>query len=413
MKPNVLFALGFAALVTGVSVLGGGCSSTTETPDGGTGKKVCTPGSYVFCRCAGGEDATKLCNEDGETFGPCELGENRPCTETPDPNTGDAAVPQPVDAAIPPTPASEACDGQNIALNPSQEITVNSDTKPAKDDAKGQNACAGGAGAPDHVYALTVPATGRLTATIIPDKAFAPMAYIRATCSDEASQSSCVAGLGPGQQAVVNANVIKGKVYYLVVDGAAGPNQAGPYSLKLKLTPGFFCGDGDVNDGEACDDVNKTADDGCSNDCRSFAGNPDSGKSCPGQPVHLWGGTTTVSGAGTTTGFPSTWTGPSGTCDPGGNANIAGDHIYAVTVHKTGTLTVSTTGANYNVVLSARTSCMDAASQGTGMCANNAGTSAPLDETMSFAVVSGRTYYVGVSGALNAVGNYTLNFRLP
>ena len=138
------------------------CKRVVEM-DGGTGKKVCTPGSYVFCRCAGGEDATKLCNEDGETFGPCELGENRPCTETPDPNTGDAAVPQPGDAAIPPTPASEACDGQNIALNPNQEITVSSDTKPAKDDAKGQNACAGGAGAPDHVYALTVPATGRLT----------------------------------------------------------------------------------------------------------------------------------------------------------------------------------------------------------------------------------------------------------
>jgi hypothetical protein len=46
------------------------------------------------------------------------------------------------------------------------------------------------------------------------------------------------------------------------------------------------------------------------------------------------------------------------------------------------------------------------------MCANNAGASAPFDETMSFSVVSGRTYYVGVSGAVGANGTYTVNFQL-
>jgi len=420
MRSKLFLALGLTLLVSGSTVLAGGCSSApAATEDAGSGKKLCTAGSYVFCRCASGEEATKLCNDDGETFGPCALGENKPCGEQPDPNTGDSAVPQPTaDSSIPPTPAAEACDGQNIALSATSEITISGDTTAAKDDTKGQNACAGGNGAPDHVYALTVPTTGRLTATVVADAKFAPIAYLRTACADEAAQSACAAGLAPGQSAVVSTNVIKGRPYFVVVDGAAGPNQAGKYTLKLKLDPGGFCGDGEATGdttagtGEVCDDINKVADDGCSNDCRNFNGNPDSGKSCPGQPVHVWG-TTTVSGTGTTTGFPSTWTGPGNDCSAVSTVNVAEDHLYAVTAHRTGTMTVSTTGASFNVILSARRTCMDATTQGAGMCANNNGSSAPLDETMSFPVTSGTTYYVGVSGAVGADGNYTLSFRIP
>lgn len=412
MRLKLPLVLAFAALVSASTVFAGGCSSTPAAEDAGTGPRICTPGSYVFCRCASGEDATKLCNEDGLTFGACSLGENRACGERPDPNTGDSSVVQPVDSSVPPSPAAEKCDGQNIALNTTSEVTIDADTTTAKDDYKGTGACAGGGGAPDHVYTFTAPATGKLTATVVSDPKFAPIVYMRSVCADEASQTACTAGLTAGQQAVVNANVIKGKSYFLVVDGAAGSNQAGKYSLKLKLAPGFFCGDGEVNDGETCDDINKVADDGCSNDCRNFNGNPDTGKSCPGQPVHVWG-TATVSGTGTTTGFPSTWAGPGTDCTAISTVNVAEDHIYAVTVHSTGTMTVSTTGANYNVILSARATCLDAATQGANMCANNNGSTAPVDETMSFPVVSGRTYYVGVSGAVGADGNYTLNFRIP
>lgn len=425
MSPRLLLALGFSALVAASIVPSSGCSSTPATEDGGgPANTICSAGANVFCRCASGAEGTKQCSDDGAAFGPCRLGESTPCTEIPDPNTGDSSVPPPVDAEVPPTSANESCNGQNIALNTTSVVTISdADTTNAKDDAKGQNACAGGAGAPDHVYALTVPATGRLTATVVADAKFAPIAYLRGTnfpaasaCTDETTQMACVAGLTAGQQAVVNANVVKGKVYYLVVDGAAGPNQAGKYALKLELRPGGFCGDGEVSgdatSGEACDDINKVMDDGCSSDCRSFSGNPDSGKSCPGQPVHVWG-TATVSGTGTTVGFPSTWTGPGNDCTAVSNVNVAGDHLYAVTAHRTGTMTVSTTGASFNVLLSARRTCMDAATQGTGMCANNNGSSAPLDETMSFPVTSGTTYYVGVSGAVGATGTYTLNFRIP
>ncbi|MBK6460466.1 MAG: hypothetical protein IPF92_05585 [Myxococcales bacterium] len=406
--------LALAGVAFAAAALTGGCSGTEVAADAGGGKKLCTPGTYVFCRCADTKEGTKLCKEDGESFDPCALGENLPCGEVPDPQTGDAAVPQPVEAGppTPQTPAAEKCDGQNVALNASSEVTITGNTTAAADDFKGEGGCAGAKGAPDHVYALNVPATGKLTATVVPDPKFAPIAYLRSACGDEATQLACVQGLNPGQSGVLNANVIKGTTVYLVVDGAAGSSQAGPYSVKLKLTPGSFCGDGTVDTGEACDDINKVEGDGCGNDCRNVAGNPDSGKACPGQPVHVWT-TAAVTGAGTTTGFPSAWNEPGSACTTGAGTNASPDHIYAVTAHRTGAMTVKTTGATYNLVLSARTDCNNAATMATRMCANDRGTTAPLDETMTFPVTSGTTYYVGVSGAVGASGNYTLSFQIP
>lgn len=44
--------------------------------DGGSeGGVFCTPGNFVFCRCADRAEGTKMCNADGRTFAPCS-----PCT---------------------------------------------------------------------------------------------------------------------------------------------------------------------------------------------------------------------------------------------------------------------------------------------------------------------------------------------
>lgn len=43
----------------------------TATPAAKT-EKLCTPGDYVFCRCRDRQEASKLCKEDGMSFGPCE-----------------------------------------------------------------------------------------------------------------------------------------------------------------------------------------------------------------------------------------------------------------------------------------------------------------------------------------------------
>jgi hypothetical protein len=56
-------------------------------------ERLCTPGNYVFCRCKDGSEGTKLCNDNGQSFQPCDAcdpGDEVP-TEPPkvDSSTGD------------------------------------------------------------------------------------------------------------------------------------------------------------------------------------------------------------------------------------------------------------------------------------------------------------------------------------
>lgn len=63
-----------------------GCSSGTSATTKPTTR--CTPGNYVFCRCQDRQEGTKLCNEDGQTFGKCEPCETDQNPEIPvDPGT--------------------------------------------------------------------------------------------------------------------------------------------------------------------------------------------------------------------------------------------------------------------------------------------------------------------------------------
>ncbi|MBS2019975.1 MAG: lamin tail domain-containing protein [Deltaproteobacteria bacterium] len=57
----------------------------------------CTPGNYVFCRCKDRSEGTKLCNDDGETFGPCEgcLGGTDNVEGDPEPPPDDEPPPPP------------------------------------------------------------------------------------------------------------------------------------------------------------------------------------------------------------------------------------------------------------------------------------------------------------------------------
>jgi hypothetical protein len=55
----------FAALFLSCGIAAA-CSSTKTEP------RECTPGNYVFCRCADRSEGTKLCKESGMGFEPCE-----------------------------------------------------------------------------------------------------------------------------------------------------------------------------------------------------------------------------------------------------------------------------------------------------------------------------------------------------
>jgi lamin tail-like protein len=78
MRSFSLWSLSFGLLAVA-------CPSETEkvTPP------VCDPGEEIFCRCRGGAAGTKLCLDDGESFGPC-LQVGGECTEVPDPASGGA-----------------------------------------------------------------------------------------------------------------------------------------------------------------------------------------------------------------------------------------------------------------------------------------------------------------------------------
>ncbi len=48
------------------------CTTTTSSRERAKVDRECQPGAFVFCRCQDRQEGTKLCNDDGNSFGPCE-----------------------------------------------------------------------------------------------------------------------------------------------------------------------------------------------------------------------------------------------------------------------------------------------------------------------------------------------------
>jgi cysteine-rich repeat protein len=389
-----------------------GCSTNAaEKTD-----RLCTPGAYVFCRCADRAEGTKLCKEDGKSFEACTTGGGE-CAggEIDDPNTG-----EPIDfdgGTTPVTQTSEAenCPGQPVALQPGVATVIDGDTSTAVDDLKGKTgACAVGGGGADHVYRLQPKGSGSLSVKV---QGLAPLdvtIYMRTTCTDEASQISCQESTPAAGMEQFTRSVSTGVEYFLVVDGASGTK--GKYQLTAKLTTTSFCGDGAIATNEACDDGNKVEGDGCSNDCRKVDGNPTTADSCPGQAVHVWPAQK-VTGTGTTDppgGYVNKFTKTGTSCGVStSNLNAAPDHLYAVTAHGAGNLKVTLTpDPAFNAMLVARRTCADPNTQApdTSTCGNLA--SAGGVETLTFPVTDGETVSVAAEGALNAKGPYTIQFEL-
>lgn len=415
MKLSGLVGAAFAAMVVVASTVA--CSASTDA----TEKGRCTPGAYVFCRCAGNRaEGTKLCKEDGNTFEACTTGGGE-CIggeDETDPRSGEPVDPPPTtttDSGAPPTGApGDACPGKPIAVTQGPDIVIEGDTTGAADDFKGRaGACATGAGGPDHVYALTAVGGGALTVKVQGTGAMNPVVYLRRTCADEEDQAKCAAPLGAGATVTFDANIKNGVPYYLVVDGASG--SAGKYKITLSFKNGPFCGDGKVDANEACDDGNNTDGDGCNPACQQVNGDPTTGNGCAagGHPVDVWPGRT-VTGTGTTNPYGNAFTKTGSSCTvSASDLNAAQDHIYAVTPHATGNLKVTLTpsDAALNMMLVARATCTDPNSQGANMCANNG--SAGAAETMTFPVQDGKKVYVAAEGVLTAKGAYTIKFEMP
>ena len=410
MKVRAL--LGAAVAAAAIFASTQGCSATTDASPGGI---HCTPGANVFCRCADRGAGTKLCREDGASFEACTTGNAGECVggeDLTDPQTGTPVDPptDPPTTDPPVATAVDACPGKPTSVGVA-DILIEGDTTGAKDKAKGKaGACAAGGGGPDHIYHLQPTGTGSLAIKVQGLGALNPTVYLRSTCDDEASQLSCAETTGAGGAESLRYDVITGRDYYLYVDGASG--SAGKYSITMKLTPGPVCGDGKVDTNEACDDGNKIDGDGCSPGCNAINGDPATGGSCPGQPVHMWPGRT-VTGTASTNPYANTFTKTGSSCIVStNNLNAAQDHIYAVTAHAAGTLkvTLTPTEATYNSMLVARKTCADPASQGATMCAND--NAAGVADVMTFPVTNNETVYVAAEGVLNAKGSFTIKLEL-
>jgi cysteine-rich repeat protein len=284
-----------------------------------------------------------------------------------------------------------------LAIAGAEPIELAGDTTAAPLDRHGVGpACASGAGAGDHVYRVLPAVSGTLSVSARGAGALRPVLYLRTGCDDAASEVACGSPSDDAARASLTATVRASEPYFLFVDGRDGTY--GPYAAVLSLAPASFCGDGRVDPAEACDDGNSIDGDGCAARCQSVDGNPASAGGCPGQPVDVWPGLT-VRGVGTTAGYGSVWDAAADRC--GSESTPATDHLYAVTPHATGTLSVRVeAGAGHEAALVVGGACGDPA--GTLLLACG---SAPEAEVTT---ADGRPVFVAVRGT----GSYAIAFAV-
>jgi cysteine-rich repeat protein len=279
--PSFSFAIRLAVLAAVGAVglvVAGGCASKT----GATEPAVkCTPGNYVFCRCQNREEGTKLCGEDGHSFGKCE-----PCETLDNPSIPDepGVPPVEVDASDrdvqQPTPATcgdkiaqdgEDCDDGNKVnddgcddtchLSGSNPLATRScpglDThvwaKPVsyvgttvgstfrgslspncKSD--GQNPTSGASG-PDRVFNVTAHKTGNMTVTTT-DTDYDSLIYVTQGCVNAPTAITYLTcahnTIGVGGE-TMTFPVTAGQSYSVIVDGAGISKYEGVFRLTISI----------------------------------------------------------------------------------------------------------------------------------------------------------------------------------
>lgn len=375
--------------------LAAGCGSSDSSGD----KKLCTPNAYVFCRCVDFSEGTKQCAADGMSFGECG-----PCIPADDTGFPPEDTSSPVDTgssddtgakvdAPPGETSTTGCPGTVLAVDGTKDTEVTDSTKTGTSSYAGSGACAVAA-AKERVYSVIPTASGKLTIKVLGDTGLDPTLYVREADCATGKQLACGETTGDAGVETVNVNVLAGKTYYVFADGKAGTE--GDFFLSLHLVPGPFCGDGKVDTGEGCDDMNKVADDGCGNACIP-EGDPASADTCPGLPAHVWPSSTlTINGSTNTYANDYSSTGCTGS---------GPERVYAVTSHVTGTMTAKITASwgTGSPLLYARSG---ACASGTELACVNKNSTTP--DTLTWPVNNGTTYSLFVDGFNSGKGAFTL-----
>lgn len=379
-------------LIVSSVVLGIVAAVACKKSDEGTPSGVsCKPGSRTICLCPNKDKGTWVCNPGGNGYGPCELAEGVSCPGTsPD---GDAGDP---------------CAGTNVSLTETEQ-SFTDDTSGGDAIFKGLDACSNTNDGKEKVYILTSAKDGKATVRVEPGSGFDASVYVRSDTCGKGSQVACSETGGAGKTESVTFNVTAGTAYTVVVDGTA--NSSGTYKVAFSLGTGA-CGNNTVDKGETCDDGNTSDGDGCNATCTKADGDPapSVGNDCPGQPVHVWDNATSATGTFASyannqesTGCPLIGGVPPGQTQP--------EHLYAVTAHKSGMLTVAatTTDATFDFALYARSNCSNAASE---LKCSDIGDQGE-GETINFPVTDGQTYTVIIDGVNSGTQvPYTLTFAI-
>lgn len=249
-----------------------GCASKTEaTPAGVT----CKPGNYVFCRCQDREEGSKVCNEDGKSYGLCE-----PCETFDNPGIPDepGVPPTPVDAGARDAQGPARCgdaivqDGEDCDDgNKVDDDGCDSKCELAGADALATRSCPGldthvwsdpvtytgttagaplgaeltapcttstrGAVGPDRIFKVTAHKTGTMTVSAT-NTSYDALLYVTDKCVQSPAQivhSKCANDKnGIGNETMLFP-VQSGSTYSVVVDGAGVSQVQGAFKLTLSI----------------------------------------------------------------------------------------------------------------------------------------------------------------------------------
>lgn len=386
-----------------------GCHTSTASHAGVDTN--CIAGTVVFCNCTGGQEVgTQQCLPGGQGFGPCEPcvapivedGGGTEIAEQPDLVEGtDASEPE-VDSAGPDVPVDAGpvlgdgkCPGPVLILDGDHDVELTASTAKTLANTGGEGPCAAGSGSHDAAFVLQASVRGRLSAGVAGVGSFDPMIYLRSgTCGG--AQLACSDATGSGSSEAIETFVRPDQPLHLFVDGK--PGQSGTFQLQLHLEPGIFCGDGQLDPDESCDDGNAKAGDGCSPTCQPD-GYPSDAATCPGQPIHLWSLPVDVSA--TTAKFANTY---KASCGGGGGR----DAVYQVVAHRSGQLVASIESADFDTVLYARSS---PCTTGKELACSN-GVKGLGGDVLYTPVELGQTVYLFVDGYKYGKGTFHLDLRI-
>lgn len=268
-----------AALSFGVLSLLVACTTTPKAKE----TKECQPGNYVFCRCRDRQEGTKLCKDDGQSFGPCE-----PCESYDNPEgdlePGDPGFEEPdLDAGNDdeggPKPAGECGDGVVDTGEDCDDDNTNetdgcdSKCKLAGATPSATNACPGlevhvwggahkptlasttvGSGnrtvnsncptsanptarasAADRVFKVTAHKAGTLN-VVTSDVSYNVLLWASEKCEPgENAYITCVNESGEVAAETMTFPVDDGKTYYVFVDGAGVDKREGNFRVTFSI----------------------------------------------------------------------------------------------------------------------------------------------------------------------------------